>query len=502
MPVIDKIGELFPRFGAFWSALTPILGLDKRSLAVWRMVVGLVTLGDLIVRATELHAHYSDQGIETRSDVMKYYGSDYYFTIHSINGSYYFQAFIFFVHIIFSLFMAIGYKTTISKFMVWLLIISLQEHSPFVGHGGDVYHRVILFWALFLPVSSVWSLDATLKEWESTRGGSKKSFSKKEERVNIHERYGYLSFASLGLIMHVFFCYTMSAYHKTGEDWATGMATFYALNLDFFQLPPARLLLLLPHGVLIFLTLGTKLWEKYGFICFVLPWKSHLGRILGVVGFWLMHFAFGTALRIGFFYFITTANFFAYIPGAVWEVFLSRCSSKFGNNFRVVYNPKSSFSECIGIFFSLFLMKEISVSPMPEDEGEDKNSSDHVTWLLVLTREENVEEGIRGESKENMSGFIYACRRSILLSLPAFFFEKLPISVISWFDKLAATLFVLTEFTTDAPRSKRKYTLKKEKDRSPVHERYKKFRSLMKVFKKGFDRVYDRCSKKQKEIYP
>lgn len=88
-----------------------------------------------------------------------------------------------------------------------------------------------------------------------------------------------------------------------------------------------------------------------------------------------------------------------------------------------------------------------------------------------------------------MSGFIYACRRSILLSIPSFFLEKLPLTVIAWFDRIASTLFILTEFTTDAP-SKRKYSLKKEKDRSPVHERYKKFRTLLKVLKKGWVQAF------------
>lgn len=109
--MVDKLGVVFPRFGATWKAMTPILGLDKRfvkpftltstnpkhpftsqfqervekekreerrfssccltnlfrSLAVWRMMVGIVTLGDLIHRATEIHAHYSDEGVETRA---------------------------------------------------------------------------------------------------------------------------------------------------------------------------------------------------------------------------------------------------------------------------------------------------------------------------------------------------------------------------------------------------------------------------------------------------
>lgn len=61
----------------------------------------------------------------------------------------------------------------------------------------------------------------------------------------------------------------------------------------------ARLMLKLPPNVLIILTLATKYFEKFGFLCFVIPWKTHYWRMLGVVGFWAMHFAFGSALRIG-----------------------------------------------------------------------------------------------------------------------------------------------------------------------------------------------------------
>lgn len=47
------------------------------------------------------------------------------------------------------------------------------------------------------------------------------------------------------------------------------------------------------------MTLATKYWEKFGFLCFVMPFQTHYFRIFGVVGFWALHLAFGSALRIG-----------------------------------------------------------------------------------------------------------------------------------------------------------------------------------------------------------
>jgi hypothetical protein len=64
------------------------------------------------------------------------------------------------VHALCALLFSVGYRTGLMNFIVWAFTISLHAYSPFVGHGGDVYCRVILFWAMFLPLGKVRRLSA------------------------------------------------------------------------------------------------------------------------------------------------------------------------------------------------------------------------------------------------------------------------------------------------------------------------------------------------------
>jgi hypothetical protein len=42
-----------------------VLGLDKRSLALFRFLLGLVVVGDILDRLQFVKAHYSDYGVRT-----------------------------------------------------------------------------------------------------------------------------------------------------------------------------------------------------------------------------------------------------------------------------------------------------------------------------------------------------------------------------------------------------------------------------------------------------
>jgi len=484
MGIVDKLRGLWPRFGACWMFLTQVFGLDKRSMAVWRIAVGIVTIGDLINRGTEIHAHYSDGGVMLRSDNFVHQGNDYFFLFHAVNGSYYYQAFLFLLHAFFAALWTVGYRTSWTGFATWALLISLQAHAPFVGHGGDIYHRVVLFWSLFLPVGEVWSLDAVLKNWGKNKNKGTKAKKSKEKD------FGFLSLASFGIISHVFFCYTVSAFHKTGNDWKTGDATFFSLHLEFFQMPMAVLLLQLPQWLLRILTLGTKYWEKFGFLCFVIPFKPHYFRLLGILGFWVMHLAFGTSLRIGLFFWITCANFFVYIPSFFWEHFLPYISERV--DYKVYYNPNSGFSEGLGICCSLFLPKEVEICAMEVSNDQDSEQNRQIDWLSVVPRFEvhggDVESGAPEKSLKNFNACLYCCQRAFLLRPLAWVLKKLPTSVTSWLEQVAS---VLTALSWKKTRSQKySYIINKRKPASHLHERYKKSRSFVKVFVKALVQVF------------
>lgn len=48
-----------------------LFGLDVRSLAAYRIAVGLVVIGDLLDRAHDLKAHYTDQGSPSLAPVAR-----------------------------------------------------------------------------------------------------------------------------------------------------------------------------------------------------------------------------------------------------------------------------------------------------------------------------------------------------------------------------------------------------------------------------------------------
>jgi hypothetical protein len=55
--------------------------------------------------------------------------------------------------------MLVGYYTKTASFLTWILTLSLHNRNYLVLHGGDVLQRVILFYALFLPLGDCYSID-------------------------------------------------------------------------------------------------------------------------------------------------------------------------------------------------------------------------------------------------------------------------------------------------------------------------------------------------------
>src|SRR5690348_16272003 len=99
-----------------------------------------------------------------------------------MSGTPFFQAIVFLVHSIFCILMMVGYYTELSTFIVWMMTCSLHNRNLVVLHGGDILQRVVLFFALFLPLAECYSID--------------KAFFKKPK---FRRDYSVLSIATLAL---------------------------------------------------------------------------------------------------------------------------------------------------------------------------------------------------------------------------------------------------------------------------------------------------------------
>lgn len=278
--------------------LRDLFSLDLRSLAVFRVGLGLVLLVDLGIRATCLRAHYTDFGILPRSAMPESLSV----SLHALSGSAWLQQVLFIVAALFALALLVGYHTRLATVISWALLFSLHVRNPIILQGGDILLRLLLFWGMFLPLGARWSMDSRAHP----------SATRPPNRV--------VSAASAALMLQLCFMYWFSAALKTDPSWRSeGTAVYYALSVE--QLSTRQGLALLGYPQLLkFLTFATLMIEGLGpFLLFVPRFQGPIRT--GVVLFFILfhQLGLGLFLVLGPFSYICTVAWLALLPAWFWD---------------------------------------------------------------------------------------------------------------------------------------------------------------------------------------
>lgn len=192
--------------------MAELFGADLRSLAVLRIVLALIVLLDVAWRAQDLKAHYSDAGPLPRDIAMDML-TEWRWSLYFLNGSVAFQALLLSLTAAAACAMLVGLRTRTMTIIVWILIVSIQARNPLVLNSSASLLRLLLFWAMFLPLGAWWSLDRRQRQ-ESARPSPR-----------------FLSFATVGLFAQIAFMYVFTALLKTGDQWRSdGTALYYVFG--------------------------------------------------------------------------------------------------------------------------------------------------------------------------------------------------------------------------------------------------------------------------------
>lgn len=293
------------------AKVVEIFSADLRSLAMFRIVLALLVLADLTVRATDLSAHYSDEGVLPRQAAMTHVLSRWQFSLGLINGMPHFQALLFGVAILAALAMLVGYRTRLVTVVVWVVLWSIQSRNFLVGATDEVLLRTLLFWGMFLPLGAYWSIDRALKI--------------ASPRLSMR----FLSMATVGLFMNIAFVYWFSAYEKSGPEWRVDFtALYYALSLDQFATPMGVYLLQF-STLLKVLTFGTIMLEAFGPFLLFFPLLTGPVRTGAVLMFMNLHFGIWLTLDVGIFPWISAFGMVCFLPGWFWDVVVSKVRGAF-----------------------------------------------------------------------------------------------------------------------------------------------------------------------------
>ena len=296
---------------------TQSLGIDPRSLALFRIAMALVLLSDLWLRIANMEAFYTDAGILPRAAQIEFYaGLPDLLSLHMWNGTLGGQAVLLAIQVGAALALLVGYRTWAATFVSWVLLVSLHNRNPMVLQGGDVLLRLMLFWALFLPLHARASLD----RWLAPR-------AKPNDENSLDAKYPNAPFVSMGTfaaLLQVCFMYWFSWALKTDASWRVdGTAVGYALSIDQLNTPLGRWLLGYPDLMRI-LGLFTINLERWGPLVALVPfWRPRLLMVLVFTGF---HWALGLCLTLGIFTWIAPTAWLLFVPTAAWDWLEARFS--------------------------------------------------------------------------------------------------------------------------------------------------------------------------------
>ncbi len=362
---IDPVTGLLPTRAQRW------FGFDLRSLAFFRVSLALIMIVDLYNRSPFLRAHYTDFGIMPRKVFVDGFMNQWLLSFHLMSDKPAYIATMFLIQAFFGLWLLVGFRTRLATFVCWAFTISLQARQPMILQAGDVLFRVMLFWAMFMPLGARYSVDAAMD-----RGQTKVP------------RY-LLSIVTVAFMFQVFYAYWFVVGHRVTEfswwdpeaghpilkiapEWAIGngvrnlQAVYFAASIDHFATPLAKWLVQYPT-VLKVLTWLTIVIEAFGPLLWFIPrWWA---KFLCVLTFWGMHAGFGLVLEVGMFVFISASTWCCFVPAEVWDFLEDKLR---GKRITILYDEtgRARYKVLLALKTLLYLPRAIMVAYTADPDAE------------------------------------------------------------------------------------------------------------------------------------
>lgn len=272
-----------------------LFGLDPRSLTAFRVCLGLMLCVDAVDRFRDAGALYTDAGALPigLSNALSRPGLPFHAGGAELAPLWLALLFLSGVAL------AAGWFTRAAVVVGWLTSVSLQSRNPLVLYGSDFVLRTELWWAFFLPIASVASLDR--------RAGR----SPAPPRT-------WLTPATFAYTVQIAVLYFATYVLKTGRTWHDGTAGWYAVQIDAWTGPVGVALrewpTLLKAGTYVTLTI-----EAIGPWLLFLPWRTAYARLLVIACYFCFHLGLELALQIGWFPWVSMICWLPLIPAELWD---------------------------------------------------------------------------------------------------------------------------------------------------------------------------------------
>lgn len=288
-----------------WDRWRPAFAIDLRSLALFRIGIGVVVLLVLAHLWPEVPEFYTDEGILPRASrpmlnvEEAFPGLCWQISPYMLTGNATTVRCLFVIQGLVAFGLLIGWKTRWMAVVTWLLLVGLQARNPVIMTGGDDVLRTMLFFGLFLPLGARWSVDARLR-------------ARSEPATDLPPDVAHLGTAAF--ILQLLCVYFFTGLLKSDPVWRTEYtALHYALHLDHLTTAFGYQLAAYPLLTKV-LTFGTMLLEHLGPVLLLVPQLGWLWRLALAASFMSLHIGIFLCCSIGLFPFTCIVCWMAFIP--------------------------------------------------------------------------------------------------------------------------------------------------------------------------------------------
>lgn len=275
-------------------------------VCVFRILFGIVGIANLFIMYPEWLMWYGPHGVTSLQTIQQFNHAPSMSVFQVLPQTDLAVMLFFWVFVLFTVMLTVGYMTRFSAVAVYLCLGSMQMRNGFILNSGDTLMLVTSFFLMFSPCAAMLSVDHWLRVKRGLESDSTPMLSPWAQRM-LQIQTGVVYFATF--------------YWKSlGVLWVNGTAVYYALSLqDFHRFPTPGL-----HSMFLIrsLTWGTLLIE---FGLGVLIWFKELRYPILIAGF-AMHLGIEYSMNIPIFEWMIVVTYVNFIEPEDLE--------KFGGWFR------------------------------------------------------------------------------------------------------------------------------------------------------------------------
>jgi hypothetical protein len=270
--------------------------LDGRSLAAFRIAIGLLVAADALLRSRDISLMLAPDGMFPLPLLRQYLDDPWAWSLAMLVDAAWWGPFMLCLEAAAGLLLAAGCGTRVATIASWVAVVSVLRRTAPATNAGDAWLACLLFWGMFLPLASTWS-------WDARRG------SRRGEEC---------STATVALVLQIAVVYLAAGLSKWNDAWLSGDAIRFAMSVHDHGTPLGEWLLgtgwlarPVSWAVLALELLGPVL---------LLAWPAPRVRTSLVVLFMLFHLVSCATMTVGLFGYVGLAAWLAVVPREAWDL--------------------------------------------------------------------------------------------------------------------------------------------------------------------------------------